>query len=84
MRLFGVKAVVAGFFPGRSARWVKERVKAGDFGKVWLDGGGYLVSEAGIAEYLKRFELNLDRPIPRGRRENLTQNAKCRMQNTKI
>jgi hypothetical protein len=71
MKLFGVKSVVAGFFPGRSARWVKERIKAGDFGPAWLDGGGYLVSEAGIAGYLKGHELNLDRPIPRGRRENL-------------
>lgn len=70
-RLFGVRDVIGSFFPGRSARWVKERAKAGDFGKVWLDGGGYLISEAGIASYLNRCELNLDRPIPRGRASNL-------------
>jgi hypothetical protein len=71
MRLFGPREVVSRFFPGRSARWVKEKAKLGEFGKVWLDGGGYLIGEGGVMDYLRRNELNLDRPIPRGRRENL-------------
>lgn len=39
-------------FPGRSRRWVEDRVKAGEFGTC-LQSGGWLVPISGLREYVR-------------------------------
>lgn len=37
---------------GRSVEWVTQRAKAGAFGPVSVDGGGYLIPASGVQRYL--------------------------------
>jgi hypothetical protein len=42
------------FFPSRSIRWLTDQAKAGAFGQVVKDAGGWLLPESGILEYLRQ------------------------------
>lgn len=50
------------FFPGRSERWVRQRCRAGDFGDLVRDGGGWLIPERGILHYLERRRVRVGTP----------------------
>lgn len=39
-------------FLGRSAEWVSDRARAGDFGRVVRDDGGWLIPASGVQRYL--------------------------------
>jgi len=49
---YSVRDVRRIFFPSRSIRWITDRAKAGAFGPVVRDAGGWLIPEAGILAYL--------------------------------
>ena len=49
---------VCAIFPGRSRRWIEDRVKAGAFGKC-LQAGGWLVPAAGVAEFIRSHEVDV-------------------------
>lgn len=53
-RFLDVKMVRSDFFPSRSERWIVDKAKSGAFGDCVKDGGGWLIPEAGILEYLER------------------------------
>jgi len=61
-------------FGGRSSRWVTRHIKAGDFGEVIRDAGGWLIPEAGIQGYLARHRISRE-DIPAGLREEPAQNV---------
>lgn len=59
---------------GRSVKWVRQRMDAGDFGAVFLDSGGLMVCESGVVAYLEahrvtsKSELAVELPTdPAGR-----------------
>jgi len=56
-RCLSVAMVVSEYFPGRSDRWVKDKAKAGEFGEVFRDNGGWLIPEAGLQAYLSRHRV---------------------------
>lgn len=43
---------VAAMFPGRGRRWVIDRVKAGQFGTVLKDDGGWLIPLSGLRAFV--------------------------------
>lgn len=45
------------FFPTRSSKWILGKIKAGAFGEVAKDGGGWLVPESGVLGYLERHRV---------------------------
>lgn len=64
------------FFPGRSARWVTDKIKHGAFGDVARDGGGWLVPESGVLEYLERRRVSpaeAEAAVRPEQRDNLVQ-----------
>lgn len=50
----------------RCEKWVIQRAKAGDFGPVFRDDGGWLIPAAGVNEYLRRHQVVVPgtEPIP--------------------
>lgn len=62
------------FFPSRSTRWIRERIKSGDLGEVVRDGGGWLIPESGVLSYLERHRLSVLKLVRRpDQRNNLLQ-----------
>ena len=46
---------------GRSARWAKDKAKAGQFGPdvLYMGTGGWLIAAAGVAGYLEQFRVRV-------------------------
>jgi len=74
---YSLKDVKARFFPSRSTRWIKEKARAGEFGDVLRDSGGWLIPESGIAAYFERHRVWTGATIPLrpDQRDNLIQNV---------
>lgn len=53
-RFLSIKMAREELFPSRSERWIVDKAKAGEFGDCVKDGGGWLVPEVGILDYLER------------------------------
>lgn len=51
-RFFSVNQVAA-MFPGRSRRWVVDRLKTGQFGTVLKDEGAWLIPLSGLRAYVQ-------------------------------
>ena len=47
---------------GRSARWAKDRAKAGQFGPdvLYMGTGGWLISSVGVVGYLEQFRVRVE------------------------
>lgn len=65
-RHFSVKEAQAGVFPSRSVQWIIRQVKAGAFGPVAADGGGWLIPESGLVAYLERHRVMPGADAPPG------------------
>lgn len=71
---FSIAQVREQFFPGRSERWVRERVRTRDFGDVVRDGGGWLVPQSGVLAYLEKRRVSIVRLVSRPeQKSNLVQ-----------
>jgi hypothetical protein len=48
---------VAALCGGRTSAWAVKRARLGDFGRVFCDGGHWLIPASGVQEYLSRHEV---------------------------
>lgn len=55
--MYPVRIVAGLFFRGEN--WVIERCKAGDFGQVYRDGGGWMIPASGLNAYLRRHAVQV-------------------------
>lgn len=74
-RFLSLREVKEQFFPSRSERWILNLAKAGGFGDVVRDSGGWLIPELGILEYLGQHRITAGAAPASGvgRAENLVQ-----------
>lgn len=75
-RLLSIREARQEIFPSRSERWIKEQIKAGKFGDVIRDAGGWLIPQSGILVYLERNRVQAcaATPVRREQLGNLVQN----------
>jgi hypothetical protein len=53
-KYYSVADVERLFFPSRSARWIRETFRTGEYGAVIRDNAGWMVSESALLEYQSR------------------------------
>ena len=70
-RFYSIRQI-AEMFPGRSRRWVEDRVKAGEFGPA-LNAGGWLIPWSGVREYIRSHSVDFAELSARAPSANLIQ-----------
>lgn len=83
-KFWSVGDVKRDLFPSRSARWIKDTFRSGEYGPVLRDDAGWQISESALATYQSRHAVGVS-PAPVSpvvlavRLANLKQNKSSRV-----